>query len=157
MSKRFKRQKSDSSLFHHGLIKLIVIYHLSLHGESWRAFIARNGFEDLDPVPVYKPVVIETKDEPPVPLHVLLPKPSADPKVDLPDFGTDKSEPTKKPMRKKTKENLTANAKGKRNAHLISRMARNKPKPSTERDPIVLSEDSDSNVEQFLASEYPYS
>jgi hypothetical protein len=157
MSKRFKRQKADSSLFHHGLIKLIVVYHLSLHGDSWRAFIARNGFEDLDPVPVDKPVVIETKAEPPVPLHVLLPKPSADPKVDLPDIGTDKSEPTKKPMSKKPKANPTANAKGKRNARLISRMARNKPKPSAERDPIVLSEDSDSDVERFLASEYPYS
>jgi hypothetical protein len=43
MSKKFKRQKADSSLFHHGLIKLIVVYHLSLHGDSWRAFIARNG------------------------------------------------------------------------------------------------------------------
>jgi hypothetical protein len=157
MSKRFKRQKADSSLFHHGLIKLIVVYHLSLHGDSWRAFLARNGFEDLDPVPVDKPVVIETKAEPPVPLHVLLPKPSADPKVDLPDIGTDKSEPTKKPMSKNPKANPTANAKGKRNAHLISRMARNKPKPSAERDPIVLSEDSDSDVERFLASEYPYS
>jgi hypothetical protein len=36
-------------------------------------------------------------------------------------------------------------------------MARNKPKPTTEKKPIVLSEDSDSDVEHFLASEYPYS
>jgi hypothetical protein len=36
-------------------------------------------------------------------------------------------------------------------------MARNKPKPSAESKPIVLSEDSDSDVERFLASEYPYS
>jgi hypothetical protein len=157
MSKRFKRKKADSSLFHHGLIKIIIVYHLSLHGDSWKTFIARNGFEDLDPVPVDKPMVIETKAEPPVPLHVLLPKPLADPSVDLPDIGTDKSEPTKKPMRKNPKGNPTANAKGKRNACLISRMARNKPKPSVERDPIVLSEDSDFDVERFLASEYPYS
>jgi len=40
MSKKFKRKKVDSNLFHHGLIKLIVFYHLSLHGDSWRAFIA---------------------------------------------------------------------------------------------------------------------
>jgi hypothetical protein len=73
MSKRFKREKADSSLFHHGLIKLIIVYHLSLHGDSWRAFIARNGFDDTDPVQVDKPVVNETKVEPPVPFHVLLP------------------------------------------------------------------------------------
>jgi hypothetical protein len=60
-------------------------------------------------------------------------------------------------MSKKTKANPTANAKGKKNARLISRMARNKPKPSAESKPIVLSEDSDSDVERFLASEYPYS
>jgi hypothetical protein len=36
-------------------------------------------------------------------------------------------------------------------------MARNKPKPSVEKKPIVLSEDSDSDIEHFLASEYPYS
>jgi hypothetical protein len=132
MSKRFKRQKVDSSLFHHGLIKIIVVYHLSLHGDSWRSFIARNGFEGLDPIPVDKPVVIQTKAELPVPLHVLLPKPSADPGVDLPNIGTENSEPTKKPGSKNPKANPTANTKGKRNAHLISRMARNKPKPSDE-------------------------
>jgi hypothetical protein len=157
MSKRFKRQKADSSLFHHGLIKLIIVYHLSLHGDSWRAFIARNGFDDTDPVQVDKPVVSETKAEPPVPFHILLPKASVDPPIDLPDIGTEKAETIKKPMSKKPKANPTANAKGKKNARLISRMARNKPKPSAESNPIVLSEDSDSDVERFLASEYPYS
>jgi hypothetical protein len=68
-----------------------------------------------------------------------------------------KSVETVKPMGKKPKANLTANAKGKKNARLISRMARNKPKPPVEPNPIVLSEDSDSEVERFLASEYPYS
>jgi hypothetical protein len=58
---------------------------------------------------------------------------------------------------KKPKAKPTANAKGKKNARLISRMARNKPKPPVNPDPIVLSEDSDSEVERFLASEYPYS
>ena len=36
-------------------------------------------------------------------------------------------------------------------------MARNKPKPPINPDPIVVSEDSDSEVERYLASEYPYS
>jgi hypothetical protein len=73
MSKRFKREKADSSLFHHGLIKLIIVYYLSLRGDRWRAFIARNGFDDTDPVQVDKPVVNETKPRPPVPFHILLP------------------------------------------------------------------------------------
>jgi hypothetical protein len=159
MSKRFKREKADSSLFHHGLIKLIIVHYLSLHGDSWRAFIARNGFDDTNPVQVDKPVVNETKVGPPVPFHILLPspKPSVDPAIDLPDVGTEKAEAIKRPMRKKAKANPTANAKGKKNARLISRMARNKPKPSAESKPIILSEDSDSDVERFLASEYPYS
>jgi len=157
MSKKFKRHKADNSLFHHGLINLIVVYHLSLLGDSWRAFTTRNGFEDTDPVQVDKPVVIETKPELPVPLHLLLPKPSANPPIDLPDTVTKSAEAIKNPMSKKLKENLTANAKGKINARLISRMARNKPKPSVESNPIILSEESDFDIERFLASEYPYS
>jgi hypothetical protein len=159
MAKRFKRQQADSSLFHHGLIKLIVVYHLSLHGDSWRTFVARNGFDDSDPIQVDKPMVSEIKAVPPVPFHVLLPapKPSAYPPIDLPDAVTKNVEAIKKPVSKKPKANPTANAKGKKNARLISRMARNKPKPSAESKPIVLSEDSDSDIERFLASEYPYS
>jgi hypothetical protein len=102
-------------------------------------------------------MVIETKAEPPVPLHLLLPKPSVDPSFDLPDTVTKSAEAIKNPMRKNPKANHTANAKGKRNARLISRMARNKPKPSVESNPILLSEDSNSDVERFLANEYPYS
>jgi hypothetical protein len=157
MSKRFKRQQADSSLFHYGLIKLIVVYHLGLHGDSWSAFVARNGFEDPNPVQVDKPMVSETKAEPPMPFHVLLPKPSADPGIDLPNAVIEKVETINIPVSKKPKAKPTANAKGKKNARLISRMARNKPKPSAESKPIVLSEDSDSDVERFLASEYPYS
>jgi hypothetical protein len=102
-------------------------------------------------------MVIETKFELPVPLHLLLPKPSADPPIVLPDTVTKSAEAIKKPMSKNPKANPTANAKGKRNARLILRMVRNKPKPYVESNPIVLSEDSDSDVELFLASEYPYS
>jgi hypothetical protein len=36
-------------------------------------------------------------------------------------------------------------------------MARNKPKPPAKLEPIVVSEDSDSDIERFLAEEYPYS
>jgi hypothetical protein len=158
MSKKYKKHQVDNNLFHHGLIKLMVVYHLNFLGDSWKTFIARNGFEDTDPVQIDKSVVVETKAEPPVPLHILLPKPSANPPIDLPETVTKSAEARKNPMSKnKPKGNLTANAKGKRNACLISRMTRNKPKPPVEPNPIVLSEDSDSEVERFLASEYPYS
>jgi hypothetical protein len=159
MSKRFKREKAESSLFHHGLIKIIIVYHLSLHGDSWQAFIARNGFDDTDPIQIDKHVVNETKVEPPVPFHVLLPSPkhSVNPNIYLPDIITEKAEAIKRPVSKKAKANPTVVSKGKKNARVISRMARNKPKPTAKKNPIVLSEDSDSDVERFLASEYPYS
>jgi hypothetical protein len=76
---------------------------------------------------------------------------------DLPDVIAEKAEAIKNPANKKAKANPTVVAKGKKNARLISRMARNKPKPTVEQKPIVLSEDSDSDIEHFLASEYPYS
>ena len=42
-------------------------------------------------------------------------------------------------------------SKEKKNARLISRMVRNKPKPPVKSEPIVVSEDSDSSIERFLA------
>jgi hypothetical protein len=159
MSKRFKREKVDNSLFHHGLIRLIIVHYLSLHGDSWQVFITRNDFDDTNLVQVNKPVVNETKVGPPVPFHVLFPspKPSVDSDFDLPNVMTEKDEAIKRLMRKKAKANPTANAKGKKNSQLISRMVRNKPKPTTDQKPIILSEDSDSNIERFLANEYPCS
>jgi hypothetical protein len=146
-------------LFHHSLIRLIVVHHLNLHGDSWQAFISRNGFADTEPVQIDKPVVSETKVEPPVPFHILLPspKPSVDPDIDLPDVITEKVEAVKNPVSKKVKGNPTVDGKGKKNTQLISRLARNKPKPSAEKKPIVLSEYSGSDIEHFLVSEYPYS
>jgi hypothetical protein len=159
MAKRFKREKADSSLFHHGLIKLIVVHHLNLHDDSWQDFLSRNGFVDSDSVQIDKSMVSETKVGPPVPFHALLPspKPSISPDIDLPDVITDKVEAVKNPVSKKVKGNPTVDDKGKKNSRLISRLARNKSKPSVDQNPIVLSEDSDSDIERFLASEYPYS
>jgi hypothetical protein len=156
MSKRYKRNQADSSLFHFRLVKIIVVYHFGLHRDYWNDFITRNKFEDSNPPQVHKPVVSEGKSVPPVPYSILLPKPLPDSPIDLPHFVTKDAE-TVKPVGKKPKVKPTANSKGKKNARLISRMARNKPKPPINLDPIVLSEDSDSEVERFLASEYPYS
>jgi hypothetical protein len=159
MSKRFKREKVDSSLFHHGLIRLIIVHHLNLHDDNWQAFLSRNGFVDSESIQIDKAVVNETMVEPPVPFHILLPpaKPSVCPDIDLPDILTDNIVAVKKPVSKKVKGNPTVDSKGKKNARLISRLAQNKPKPSVEQNPIMLSEDLDSDIERFLAEEYPYS
>jgi hypothetical protein len=101
-------------------------------------------------------MVSEGKSVPPVPYNILLPKPLLDSPIDLPHSVTKDGE-TVKPMAKRPKSKPTANSKGKNNARLISRMARNKPKPPVNPDPIILSGDSDSEVERYLESEYPYS
>jgi len=146
-------------LFHHGLIRLIVVHHLNLHGHNSQDFLSQNVFVDLESDQIDKSVVSEIVVGPPVPLHVLLPppKPLVGPDIDLPDIITDKVEAVKKPMSKKARGNPTVNRKGKKNARLISRLARNKPKPNADQKPIVLREDLDSDIEHFLAEEYPYS
>jgi hypothetical protein len=130
--------------------------HLGLHQDCWNDFLTRNNFEDSNPPQVDKPMVSEGKSIPPVPYSMLLPKPLPDSPIDLPHSVT-KDVETVKPVGKKPKAKPIANSKGKKTARLISQMARNKPKPPVNPDPIVLSEDSDSEVEHFLASEYPYS
>jgi hypothetical protein len=94
-----------------------------------------------------------------MPFHALLssPKASVSPNIDLPDIITDKVEAVKNPVSKKVKGNPTVNSKGKKNARLISRLAQNKPKTNTDQNPIVLSEDSDSDIKRLIDSEYPYS
>jgi hypothetical protein len=102
MDKRFKREKDDSILFHHGLIRLIVVHHLNLHGDSWQAFISQNGFADTKLVQIDKSMVSVTKVGPPVPFHALLPspKPLSNPDINLPDIAIDKTEAIENPMRK---------------------------------------------------------
>jgi hypothetical protein len=156
MAKRYKRNQADTSLFHLGLIKMIMFYELGLRRDSWGDFLSRNGFEESSPPQVDKPVVSEGKPIPPVPYNVLLPKPLPDPPTNLPMSVTKQVE-IAKPTAKQPKAKANANSKGKKNARLISRMARNKPKPSANPEPIVVSEDSDSEIERFLANEYPYS
>jgi hypothetical protein len=123
MSKRFKREKVDSSLFHHCLIKVLIIHHLSLSCDSWQAFLSRNGLATPECVQVDKVVVTETLVGPAVPPPTLLPpvKPSNCPDLDLPDTmhdlcAKDKTKTTKKPVRKKGKGDTGVNSKGKKNA-----------------------------------------
>jgi hypothetical protein len=119
MSKKYKRNQVDSSLFHYGLVKMIVVCHLGLHGDCWNDFLARNDFEDSNPPQVDKPMVTEDKTIPSVPYSILLPKPLPDSPIDLPHSVT-KDVETVKPVGKKPKAKPTANAKGKKNACLIS-------------------------------------
>jgi len=42
--KRYKRQRLDSSLFHHGLIKILLVHQLKLQHDDWNTFLTRNGF-----------------------------------------------------------------------------------------------------------------
>jgi hypothetical protein len=44
MSKRYKKQSLDSSLFHHGLIKILLVHRLKTLGDDWDEFLARNNF-----------------------------------------------------------------------------------------------------------------
>jgi hypothetical protein len=156
MAKRYKHNQVDTSLFHLGLIKMLVVYELGLRRDCWGDFLSRNGFEESSPPQVDKPMVTESKPIPPVPYSALLPKPLPDSPVGLPNSMTQDIE-IAKPAAKKSKAKANANSKGKKNARLISRMARNKTRTPANSEPIVVSEDSDSEIERFLANEYPYS
>jgi hypothetical protein len=49
MSKRYKRQSVDSSMFHHGLVKILLMHHLSTVGDCWESFLIRNDFSHTLP------------------------------------------------------------------------------------------------------------
>jgi hypothetical protein len=128
------------------------------------AFLLRNDFSTPECSQVDKTVVTETLVGPPVPPPTLLPtiKPSTCPNIDLPDTvpdpcSKDNTKIVRRHVRKKGKGNTDTNNKGKKVARWISRCAWNKPKQNTDHKPIVLSEDSDLEIECFLAEEYLYS
>jgi hypothetical protein len=156
MAKHYKRSQADTSLFHVGLIKICMVYELGLRRDCWGDFLVRNGFEESNPPQVDKPMVAKTQPFPPVPYNALLPKPLPDPPTNSPMAVTKQVEIVN-PATKKPKAKTGANSKGKKNARLISRMARNRPKSPANSEPIMVSEDSDSEIERFLADEYPYS
>jgi hypothetical protein len=52
MAKRYKKQSLDSSLFHHGLIKLLLVHHLKVLGDDWDTFITHNGFVTVNPIEI---------------------------------------------------------------------------------------------------------
>jgi hypothetical protein len=121
MDKRFKRENADSSLFHHCLIKIVIVHHLRLSGDYWEAFLLRNGFASPEFGQVDKTVVTETLVGPfvPPPTLLLTVEPSTYPNDDLPDTlpdscSKDSAKPVKRPARKKGKGKNDVNAKGKK-------------------------------------------
>ena len=44
MSKQYKQQSVDSSLFHHGSVKILLMHNFSTIGDNWEVFLIRNGF-----------------------------------------------------------------------------------------------------------------
>jgi hypothetical protein len=91
-------------------------------------------------------VVSESKSTP-VPYRVLLPKPENHSPVNSPMAVTKAAKPIT------TKARANTAARNKKNARVIFRMERNKSKPAAKTEPIMLSEDSDSSIERFLAKE----
>jgi hypothetical protein len=73
MGKRFKRKKSDSSLFHHGLIKIIIMHQLKLNNDYWDSFVLQNGFGNSELGQVNKPVIAETLVKPTISPPSLMP------------------------------------------------------------------------------------
>ena len=61
MAKRYKRQSLNSSLFHHGLIRLLLAHHLKLQGDDWDTFLTRNDFVTSNPIemPVVEKPMLE--------------------------------------------------------------------------------------------------
>jgi hypothetical protein len=169
MGKRFKMQKSDASLFHHGLIKIIMVHQLQLNNDNWDSFVLRNGFGNSELGQVDKPVITETLVKPTISPPSLMPcdpisnlEPSTYPDSTQPDTRPDSYpkgcvKTVKKSTRKKFKGSVDVNYKSKRAARWVSRCARNKPKPCADKNTIVVSEDSNSEIERFLVEEYPYS
>jgi hypothetical protein len=101
MAKRYKCSQVDTSLFHYGLIKMIMVYELGLRRDCWGDFISRNNFEDSIPPQVDKLVVSERKHTPHVPYNVLLPKPLPDSPMNLP-MSVTKQVKIAKPAAKKS-------------------------------------------------------
>jgi hypothetical protein len=60
MEKRYKKQHLDSSMFDHGLIKIMLVHQLKLQNDDWDAFLTRNGFANSNTLEVDKLVIEET-------------------------------------------------------------------------------------------------
>ena len=46
----------EQSLFHHGLIKILISYQLGELGDTWESFLIRNGFGENEEWPKRRPI-----------------------------------------------------------------------------------------------------
>ena len=124
---------------------MVLVYELGLRCDSWHDFLSRNGFGESNPPQVDKPMVAENKPTP-VPYDVLLPRPKPESPTSL-HKSVPKQTEVAKATTQKTRAKIGVNTQGKKNARLISCMARNKSKLPAKTEPIIVSEDSDSDIE----------
>jgi hypothetical protein len=176
MLKRYKRQHLNSSLFHHGLIKIILVHQINLQNDNWDAFLIRNGFITPSPVEVDNPMMEETT------IHatnraVLSSKEACDTtilnepipkKIDVEPaafefhdheqhvYSDISAKNTNKPSYKQSKGDMDIGFKNKRAGRLISRSLRNKSNSHMSSiKTIEVHESSDFEIERFLAKEDP--
>jgi hypothetical protein len=60
IGKRFRKPRLYLSLFHHGLVKIILMHQLQSQNDFWDAFISQNGFGNHELGQVDKSVIVET-------------------------------------------------------------------------------------------------
>jgi len=170
MAKRYKNQRLDSSLFHHGLIRIMLVHQLKLQNDDWDSFLTINGFISPNAEKVDKPVIEETFVYP-----TTLPsstqacvmashnKPLPDPKIaeqarEQVAQPNDFVKNSKRPTCKMSKGDVYLGFKNKRYVRLISRKLWNKSKPHVSSIKMIeIHESSDSEIDRFLAEEDPLS
>jgi hypothetical protein len=181
MSKRYTIQSLNSSLFHHGLIKMLLIHRLTTVGDCWDGILTRNGFPTI--------VLVETliSGEPLIRKQFDIPNNKADSlnrnprdKAMLGQFsheqqvvGFEFSEPPmheldvghnttvksdiKKYCNQKKQKHMALGFQRKRFGHLISRKLRNRTRPHLSSIGLIkINEVSNSEIEDFLVVEDPY-
>jgi hypothetical protein len=123
MEKRYKIQQLDSSLFHHDLIKTMLVHQLKLQNDDWNAFLARNGFINSNAVEVDKPMIEETivPSSTQTCLTTTLSKPISDPKDVEQSHPNAYVKNTNRPVGKQSKGVIDLGFKNKSAGRLISR------------------------------------
>jgi hypothetical protein len=176
MAKRYKRQCLNSSLFHHGLIKMLLVHQLKLQNDNWDAFLIRNGFVTPSPVEVDKPMMEETTI-PAIDRAVPSSKEACDRTIlnepmpeqtdvepttfELHDheqhvYPDTSAKNANRPSYKLSKGDMDIGFKNKRAGRLISRSLRNKSNSHMSSIKMIeVHESSDSEIERFLAEEDP--
>jgi hypothetical protein len=170
MAKRYKKKRLDSSLFHHGLIKIMLAHQLKLQNDDWDSFLTRNGFANPNAAEVDKPVIEETIVYPTTfpsstqaCVTAIHSKPLPDSKVAEQTHEKD-TQPNvsvknaNRPVGKSSKGDIDLGFKNKRDGRLISRKLRNKTNPHVNSIKMIeIHESSDSEIDRFLAEEDPLS